>query len=93
MEVSSVIFYDNRGESIEFTSEIESDIDSQFTEEQLSLIREEIFEIKKELDLYKQVRIGGEILGNMMGIENINKIILLSEYIDRIVFKVQSKIK
>lgn len=68
---------------------IELEIDSQFSREQLSLIREEISKIKKEVFLHEQVRIGGELLGNMLREHDYSKVVLLSEYVDRIVSKLQ----
>lgn len=92
MNTAKVVYYDNGGDIIEYTPKIELDIDSKFSSSELSLIRDEISQIKKELDLFKQARVGGEILGSMIGVADVEKVILLSEYIDQIIFKIQSKI-
>lgn len=76
---------------IKVTPEISLEIDSHFDKEQLSLIENEISIIKKELFLHEQVRVGGEILGDIFGKEDFNKVLLLSEYIDQIVSKLQRK--
>ena len=76
---------------IRVTPEISLEIDSHFNKEQLSLIKTEITIIKKELFLHEQVRVGGEILGNIFGKEDFKKVLLLSEYIDQIVSKLQRR--
>lgn len=74
---------------IKTNPKIELEIDSQFSREQLLLIREEISKIKKEVFLHEQVCIGGELLGNMLREHDYSKVVLLSEYVDRIVSKLQ----
>lgn len=78
-------------EAIRITPEISLEIDSYFDEQQLLLIENEIGIIKKEKFLHEQVRVGGEILGDIFGKEDYTKVLLLSEYVDQIVSKLQCK--
>lgn len=76
---------------VEVTPEISFEIDSNFNEEQLSLIKNEILIIKNKTFLHEQVRVGGDILGEILGKEDFKKVLLLSEYVDQIVSKLQQK--
>lgn len=76
---------------VEVTPEISFEIDSNFTKEQLSLIKDELLIIKKKSFLHEQVHVGGEILGEILGKEDFRKVLLLSEYVDQIVSKLQKK--
>ena len=78
-------------DTIKVTPELSFEIDSHFSEEQLSLIKKEVAIIKKELFLHEQVRVGGEILGDILRKEDFGKVVLLSEYVDQIVLKLQLK--
>lgn len=75
------------------TKEILMDIDSKFTNEQLLSIEKEISIIKKEKFLHDQIRVGGDILGDIFRINDYDKVLLLSQYIDLIVAKIQIRIK
>lgn len=88
-----MIFKYEAKEKIEVTSEILSEIDSKFTDEQLSSIKKEVSIIKNEKFLDDQIRVGGNILGDIFGINDYDKVLLLSQYIDLIVAKIQMKLK
>ncbi len=88
-----MIFKYEAKEKIEVTSEILSEIDSKFTNEQLSSIKKEVSIIKNEKFLDDQIRVGGNILGDIFGINDYDKVLLLSQYIDLIVAKIQTKLK
>lgn len=77
---------------IESTPEVTSEIESKFSKEDLFLIDKEISIIKKETFLHDQVRVGGDILGEIFGVEDFQKVLLLSQYIDEIVSRLQSRI-
>ena len=78
---------------IKATDEIFIEIDSKFTNEQLSSIEKEVSIIKKEEFLDDQIRVGGNILGDIFGINDYDKVLLLSQYIDLIVAKIQIRNK
>lgn len=88
-----MIFKYEAKEKIEVTSEILSEIDSKFTNEQLSSIKKEVSIIKNEKFLDDQIRVGGNILGDIFRINDYDKVLLLSQYIDLIVAKIQTKLK
>ena len=88
-----MIFKYEAKEKVEVTSEILFEIDSKFTTEQLSSIKKEVSIIKKEKFLDDQIRVGGNILGDIFGINDYDKVLLLSQYIDLIVAKIQMKRK
>lgn len=77
-------------EKIKASKNIFCYVDSNFDEYELSVISKEIEIIKKEKYLNEQIRIGGNILGNMMGKEDYFKILTLSKYIDELVSMYQN---
>lgn len=78
---------------VKATKEIFIEIDSKFTNEQLLSIEKEVSIIKKEEFLDDQIRVGGDILGDIFGINDYDKVLLLSQYIDLIVAKIQTRNK
>lgn len=74
---------------VEASPELEFEIDSYFSKEELSLIGEEVSLIKKKNFLHERVATGGDILGKILGVEEYSKVVLLSEYIDKMVSKLQ----
>lgn len=76
-------------EIIEVTPEMELEVDSKFADEELSLIRMEISRIKNEKFLHDMIRVGGDILGDIFKVEDYEKVVLLSEYIDQLITRFQ----
>ena len=76
-------------EIIKASPELEREIDSHFSEDELTLIGKEVAQIKRKSFLHERVSTGGDILGKILGVEEYSKVVLLSEYIDRMVSKLQ----
>lgn len=72
-------------QNIRVNSSIYLEIESQFKTHELNIIQKEINVLKQYPFLNEQIQVGGELLGNMLGVEDYNKVVLLSQYIDEMV--------